>query len=802
MAVSDVHEAPANAVARHSSAAGAGPALDAPLPFIMLSEDNTFEVTPEAVRFLQSIKGPVAVVSIAGLYRTGKSYLLNLLLGRQRAEAMFNVGATVNACTKGIWIWGQPVDLTAASDAFPQLKKDTTIIFMDTEGLGSTDRSQTQDTRIFALALLLSSLFIYNSRGVIDSNAIEDLSLVVHLTKYIQAKAQPGATAADAANGDGSELAAFFPDFLWVVRDFTLKLQEDGRAVTPREYFERALKPQPALNDEVVQKNRIRSMLATFFPRRDCVTMVRPLNDESLLRELIHQPYESLRAEFREQMEVLKSKIFTALKPKQLMASALNGAMLVTLANSYVDAFNSGSTPVISSVWDRVLENQCEQALESAKQCFRQALDDKIKERAAVETVEGVARARPLEDAELNEVYEEARAVAEAELAQDEIRETEALASYAEQLSDFMLAALSEAFEKNDAASKAFNESLLLELTAHKDDDEFLDLNAMLDASDSDGSRVLHDKLTQSRVRMETAVTAYNARARGPAKSAVLAEFLADKLAEGLLEWGALVKTVFRSKEAQAETQIATAKQTLRALEGKVKAGQEVLTQQKESYERALQTISERITDERATLRQEIDSKQAEIDRAHVQIERLAALHKESIDRLHTQLEEAKQERKRLEDAQREAEERRVNARLMSHRQLLETQQNFHKEEKDILNGQQQLLQKVLDLERQLGEQDTEHMKELFRLEKEGQTQLSDLRLQYQDEQDALKERTIQDIRKQKEQQDEELLALQDQLSDKKALLASLRERVEAKEALAAMKKNKPRGGKDDCIVM
>ncbi|GLE11714.1 hypothetical protein PINS_up024301 [Pythium insidiosum] len=672
---------------------------------------------------------------------------------------------------------------------------------MDTEGLGSTDRSQTQDTRIFALALLLSSLFIYNSRGVIDSNAIEDLSLVVHLTKYIQAKAQPGAAATDSA-GDGSELAAFFPDFLWVVRDFTLKLQEEGRTVTPREYFESALKPQPALNDEVVQKNRIRSMLATFFPRRDCVTMVRPLNDESLLRELIHQPYESLRAEFREQMEVLKSKIFTALKPKQLMASALNGAMLVTLANSYVDAFNSGSTPVIASVWDRVLESQCDQALESAKERFREALDDKIKQRAAMETVHDVERARPLEDSELNEIYEEARALAEAELAQDEIRETEALASYAEQLSEFMLATLSHAFERNDASSKAFNESLLQELTDHRDDDEFLDLNAMLDASDSDGSRVLHDKLTQSRTRMENAITAYNARARGPTKSAVLAEFLADKLAEGLLEWGSLVKTVFRSKEAQAETQIATAKQTLRALEGKVKAAQEVLSQQKESYERALQTISERITDERATLRQEVDSKQAEIDRAHVQIERLAALHKESIDRLQAQLDEAKHERKRLEDAQRDAEERRVNARLTSHRQLLETQQNFHKEEKDILNGQQQLLQKVVDLERQLGEQDTEHMKELFRLEKEGQTQLTDLRLQYQDEQDALKERTIQDIRKQKEQQDEELLALQDQLSDKKALLASLRERVEAKEALAAMKKNKPRGGKEDCVVM
>jgi hypothetical protein len=46
----------------------------------------------------------VAVVSIAGLYRTGKSYILNKIIGR---EGGFTVGPTVKACTKGIWIWGK-----------------------------------------------------------------------------------------------------------------------------------------------------------------------------------------------------------------------------------------------------------------------------------------------------------------------------------------------------------------------------------------------------------------------------------------------------------------------------------------------------------------------------------------------------------------------------------------------------------------------------------------------------------------------------------------------------------------------
>lgn len=350
-------------------------ALPAPIPFITLSEDSVFSVSPEAVAYLRQLKGNLAVVAIAGLYRTGKSYLLNLLLGRDRAEAMFSVGATVNACTKGIWIWGQPAARVALADdspsLFQHLPKDTTVIFLDTEGLGSTQRSATQDTRLFALALLLASLFIYNSRGVIDSSAIEDLSLVVNLTKYIQTKARSlREETADGQQETASELATFFPDFLWIVRDFTLQLEEDGRKVTPRDYFESALKQQPPLTDEVVEKNRIRALLSTFFPVRDCVTMVRPLNDENLLRELIHQPYESLRPEFREQLDAIKTKVFSTLKPKKMMSKPLTGPMLVALAENYVAAFNSGASPVISSVWDRVLESQLDQALDAAKDTF------------------------------------------------------------------------------------------------------------------------------------------------------------------------------------------------------------------------------------------------------------------------------------------------------------------------------------------------------------------------------------------------------------------------------------------------
>jgi len=46
------------------------------------------------------------------------------------------------------------------------------ILLIDSEGIGAFDEDENHDTKIFLLALLLSSHFIYNSMGTIDENAI------------------------------------------------------------------------------------------------------------------------------------------------------------------------------------------------------------------------------------------------------------------------------------------------------------------------------------------------------------------------------------------------------------------------------------------------------------------------------------------------------------------------------------------------------------------------------------------------------------------------------------------------------
>lgn len=74
-----------------SKQSGAAADLERPMPFIEWSDDDDeFHVNEDAVAYLSSLSGHVAVVAVAGKYRTGKSYLLNLLADQPTA---FEVGA-------------------------------------------------------------------------------------------------------------------------------------------------------------------------------------------------------------------------------------------------------------------------------------------------------------------------------------------------------------------------------------------------------------------------------------------------------------------------------------------------------------------------------------------------------------------------------------------------------------------------------------------------------------------------------------------------------------------------------------
>lgn len=326
------------------------------IPFI-IAKNSSFEVTEDARSFLLGLDNrKVGVVCVVGKYRTGKSYFVNkVLLERNNEDQGFQVGPTVNPCTKGLWVWSETIKKKDKDG------KEVELIVMDCEGFGGMDESENHDTRIFLFAILLSSYFIYNSLGSIDEKALQTLSLVVNLAKDIRTR----------LNGkdspDEEEIALNFPSFLWVVRDFTLQMVDTtGAPITPKQYLESALALQKGLSDSVEQKNKIRRMLKHFFRDRDCITMVRPVELERDLQKLDNLPEKALRGQFLEQMNNARRKIFKKASPKVINGKEITGEMLFHIATSYTDAVNDGKMPNIEGAWKYVCKEQTEEAAKQA----------------------------------------------------------------------------------------------------------------------------------------------------------------------------------------------------------------------------------------------------------------------------------------------------------------------------------------------------------------------------------------------------------------------------------------------------
>ncbi|KAM9687369.1 uncharacterized protein ACIGJ3_004830 isoform 4-T7 [Trichechus inunguis] len=322
------------------------PVMEAPICLIE-NQNEQLMVNPKALKIPDKISQPVVVVAIVGPYHTGKSYLMNRLAGQNHG---FRLGSTVRSETKGIWMWCVP---------HPS-KPDHTLILLDTEGLGDVKKGDTKnDSWIFALAVLLSSTFVYNSMGTINQQALEQLHYVTELTELIRTKSSSGTEEVD----DSTEFVGFFPDFIWTVRDFSLELKIDKSPITEDEYLEDALKLIPAgRNPKIQNSNLPRECIRRFFPKRKCFVFDRPTSDNSFLYQIEEVPEHQLDCNFQMKLKKFRSYIFSHAKTKTVREGIIiTGKRLATLVETYVNTINSGAVPCLENAVTTLA--QCENSV-------------------------------------------------------------------------------------------------------------------------------------------------------------------------------------------------------------------------------------------------------------------------------------------------------------------------------------------------------------------------------------------------------------------------------------------------------
>ncbi|KAM9484767.1 guanylate-binding protein 1-like isoform 1-T3 [Salvelinus alpinus] len=333
--------------------------MDCPMCLVK-NADGELCVEPEAINYLMGLKQKVVVVSVVGLYRTGKSYLMNKLAQKRSG---FALGATIQSKTKGIWMWCVP---------HPE-KSDHTLVLLDTEGLGDVEKGDSKnDAWIFSLAILLSSTLVYNSQGTINNDAVEKLQYVNELTEMIKVKSSTD----NEEEGEGTQFAQFFPNFVWTVRDFTLQLEIDGREITPDQYLENSLQLKKGYGKKINDYNVPRECIRNFFPSRKCFVFPSPTTPDNMHR-LDSMDEAELSERFREVADNFCRFIFQESHMKTVIGGhTLTGEMLGHLVTTYVETIAKGNVPCLENAVLAMAKIENQAAVDEGLAVYQMGMED------------------------------------------------------------------------------------------------------------------------------------------------------------------------------------------------------------------------------------------------------------------------------------------------------------------------------------------------------------------------------------------------------------------------------------------
>ncbi|XP_078474386.1 guanylate-binding protein 2-like [Lampetra planeri] len=355
-------------------------AFPAPLPLLVTDEQGRFCVVVDTARALARIAKPVVVVAIVGRYRTGKSFLMNRLAGTRAGSCTpvqaFPLGSTVEAHTKGIWVWLRP---------HPR-DQEKCLLLLDTEGQGDIHSSGSEhDTWLFVLAMLLSSTLLFNTKGTLDKEGMEQLHFILNLADHVRTKEH------QKDDRIGSDFHRHFPSLVMCMRDFTLHLEVGGRPCTADDYMEHCLQMRKkGLAKACREFNEQREMLCGYFKERKCFVFPVPAEAQHL-EHLEELPDDRLNPKFLSVADNLIKYILDSAKVKHVCGTVISTHTFIELVEQYASAQRAHALPCMESALVQVVTLANRQAKEAALALYREAMGP-VAERLSLPTLELNAR--------------------------------------------------------------------------------------------------------------------------------------------------------------------------------------------------------------------------------------------------------------------------------------------------------------------------------------------------------------------------------------------------------------------------
>ncbi|CAB3248640.1 unnamed protein product [Arctia plantaginis] len=338
------------------------------------SGEHTFILNEEVLKNLltrDDVKDcGVVLVSVAGAYRKGKSFLLDFFLryldytynqgngdgkwlgvAEQSLEGFSWEGGS-DRHTTGIHLWSQPFKATLENG------EKVVILLMDTQGTFDSESTVKDNATVFALSTMLSSVLIYNLSQNIEEDDLQHLELFMDY----------GCVAMDKIEGKP------FQKLLFLVRDWSYPYDHKYGIQGGKELLEKRLQIKDGQHEEL---QKLRKYIRRCFEECTCFLMPHPglkvATDPKFKGKL-----SDIQPEFLESLEELVPMV---LAPENLVAKTINEQKvkardLLNYFTSYIEIFNSEKLPEPTTILQATAEANNRSAMSEASDIYKTLMEE------------------------------------------------------------------------------------------------------------------------------------------------------------------------------------------------------------------------------------------------------------------------------------------------------------------------------------------------------------------------------------------------------------------------------------------
>ena len=296
----------------------------------------------------------VAVVSVVGAFRTGKSFLLTWFMAylKQLKESgsteklvegdkkwfekiesienhAFHWRGGSERNTTGIWMWSHPYFVKKGDE-------NMAVLIVDSQGMFDNETTMSLTASIFGLSTLLSSYQIYNVDKRIQEDNLQQLALFSEYARL----AVEGTDSAQAINGE--ERPKPFQTMEFLVRDwqhFEDEEDYDRMEEEMNEYMDKVISER-----EAKDLQETREQIHACFQKTTCFGLSHP--GMAVIKKNFKGEVSKMDETFLNLLDRYCRRVFSVdnLQPKVIQGKEVTAAELGSFIRAYAEMFASGAS--------------------------------------------------------------------------------------------------------------------------------------------------------------------------------------------------------------------------------------------------------------------------------------------------------------------------------------------------------------------------------------------------------------------------------------------------------------------------